>query len=182
MRLTNEIRERLLTRVLSHGFKERQYLMKKAYMDFADKCYSDTYTPEIQSLISQLPNNFFPKVTTINMSFGGRKFQHNGSKTVPVGYLSYHGYINKLAEDHVLTDEFLYLEKENDALKKELADAKQNAKALLYSVQTMKRLLEVWPEIEAFTKDIVPEKIGLPAIQIVDLNKKLKLPPIEVSL
>lgn len=70
-------------------------------------------------------------------------------------------------------------------LQSEMRAAKLSAKTAMESVTTVKKLIEVWPEVEEFAKhylDNGERKAILPAIPRAQLNQALGLPPAEREL
>ena len=66
-----------------------------------------------------------------------------------------HGSRKLYENDHKLTHEHIDLEREEEKLHKEVHKAMAASNAALWSVNTLKQLLEVWPEVEEFVPEYV---------------------------
>lgn len=82
-----------------------------------------------------------------------------------------------LDPDDPLTVEFHQLDNEKHTLSQQREEVKVNVYAALNSVSTVKRLLEVWPEIkELLPTNLDAARAALPALRVGDLNKMIGLP------
>ena len=82
-----------------------------------------------------------------------------------------------LTADNPLIQKFLDAEKLLKELKSSRDSIKENVKAVVYSVSTTKRLVEVWPEsAELIPKEIEVVRAGLPAINFESLNASIGIP------
>ncbi len=82
-----------------------------------------------------------------------------------------------LAADHELTQQLYAIDHDNKSLHREIEQLTASLWAVLSSVNTDKRLIEVWPEAVAFIP--AAEKANtpqLPALPIAELNKLIGLP------
>lgn len=82
-----------------------------------------------------------------------------------------------LAADHHLTEQLFNIDHDAEALRQEIEQLTASLWAVLNSVNTDKRLIEVWPEAVAFIP--AAEKANtpqLPALPIAELNKLIGLP------
>ena len=79
-----------------------------------------------------------------------------------------------------IAQEHMELTRDLEDFQAEVRAAKRAAKVAMESVTTVKKLIEVWPEVEEFAKDYLvngERKAILPAIPRAELNAKLGLPP-----
>ncbi|EFR8087482.1 hypothetical protein H0088_004126 [Salmonella enterica] len=82
-----------------------------------------------------------------------------------------------ITADNPLVQKFLDAEKVVDELDSTLKGIKENVKAVVYSVSTTKRLVEVWPEAaELIPSDIEVVRAALPAIDFANLNASIGIP------
>ena len=82
-----------------------------------------------------------------------------------------------LTADNPLVQKFLDAEKVVEELDSSAKSIKENVKAVVYSVSTTKRLVEVWPEAaELIPTDIEVVRAGLPAIDFANLNASIGIP------
>jgi hypothetical protein len=79
--------------------------------------------------------------------------------------------------DNPLVQKFLDADKALKDLQSSHDQIEDNVKAVVYSVNTTKRLIEVWPEsAELIPKDIEVIRAGLPAINFTSLNASIGIP------
>lgn len=79
---------------------------------------------------------------------------------------------------HPLTARYDAWKKAQDDLDAEKSKAKSSAEAVLNSVTTVKKLIEVWPEVEQFARPFAVESPSRAiALPIRELNARLGLPP-----
>lgn len=82
-----------------------------------------------------------------------------------------------ITADNPLVQKFLDAEKVVEDLESSLKGIKANVKAVVYSVNSTKRLVEVWPEAaELIPSDIEVVRAALPAINFTSLNASLGIP------
>lgn len=82
-----------------------------------------------------------------------------------------------LKADDPLTEEFHQLENEYEVINARESDIRANVNAVLGKVNTVGRLLELWPEAkELLPTNLSPPKPQLPAVKIDDLNVTIGLP------
>lgn len=82
-----------------------------------------------------------------------------------------------LTADNPLIQKFLDAEKALEDLKTSRDSIKENVKAVVYSVSSTKRLIEVWPEsAELIPTDVEVVRAGLPAINFTSLNASIGIP------
>lgn len=83
------------------------------------------------------------------------------------------------AADHPLVLQFGQLENRKADLTSKRATLKQQVQAVLASVTTVKKLLEVWPEAkELLPQNVEGAKPQLPALPIADVNALIGLPSV----
>ncbi|WDR22459.1 hypothetical protein PJM42_0053 [Salmonella phage vB_SenP_UTK0001] len=88
-------------------------------------------------------------------------------------------YDNKptLTADNPLVQKLLDAEKALEDLKSSRQQIKDNVQAVVYSVSTTKRLIEVWPEsAELIPREVEVVRAGLPAINFESLNASIGIP------
>nr|DAX06415.1 MAG TPA: Nucleotide modification associated domain 5 [Caudoviricetes sp.] len=82
-----------------------------------------------------------------------------------------------ITADNPLVQKFLDAEKVVEELDSSLRSIQANVKAVVYSVNTTKRLVEVWPEAaELIPSDIEVVRAALPAIDFANLNASIGIP------
>jgi hypothetical protein len=181
VRLTVEMRNMILGRLLQHTFGERQEAIRKDELAFGRDVYDDVYDPLMRRRMRSLPDGFLHKSTGLYVTFGGQhdKVDFGELRNVAARHESCGVAISYPADDP-LTARHADLNNRRRRLKEERDGARSQAKAVLYNVSTLKKRLEVWPEVSSFVKDLqgsaAPTELALP---IKSLNEILGLPPAE---
>lgn len=133
---------------------------------------------KVDALIKKLPENLRgdevivgPTTRGIYASFGGMHC-HVGE------WEGYRPAINMpmFAADHPLTIEFELLEQQSKELSSMKDQVRQQVRAVLGSVSTVKQLLTAWPESVELLPEYTKPKPTLPAVQIGSINKLVGLP------
>lgn len=153
-----KLKEELDAAVIRHALKDLPDAEKKDYSKYAKK----NWLPMDDDLKLQFrPGSFVTYNFNTNIALPKFLFRVHLVEEVDPLY--------KLHGDYVTA-------KEN--LKKSEDEAKAAAKAIVYSCSSVKRLLEVWPEVERFVVGlgITEKQAALPAVQIDKVNSLLKLP------
>lgn len=197
-RLTKEIKESITKALIAHRFTAP---VKKLYEDraaLAKAVYNDVYSRADREKMAALPDGWLPTVDQFHVYFGTSytSVYANGhvygdlvnvaspDRDVPVFRIqSRHkgGCLKKYDGAHKLTIEHERLQGSFADLVKEVDMAKRSAMAAMSSVGTIKRLIEVWPEVAPFAKKFEGERPQLPALQTDKLNKILDLPVSEAA-
>ena len=109
----------------------------------------------------------YPKHSVLSMpEFEGLRFIHKSNNDKPT-----------LLADNPLVQKFLDAEKIVEELDSSAKSIKANVKAVVYSVNSTKRLVEVWPEAaELIPSDIEVVRAAVPAIDFNNLNASIGIP------
>lgn len=182
-RLTQDHRKIILERMLKHGFGERLAAIKAEEHKIATEVYDFAYSDKVQKQMEVLPKGFLHEEGTITIYVSGASFKLNLGKMRRIsramcGYYSTEQRIAVLDSDPIGVRVKEFFQKKSQ-LEDAYNAAESQAKTVLDSVKTLSKLLDVWPEVEAFTTDIAAEekKVTSLAIPIASLNRILELPP-----
>lgn len=202
-RLTNNIRTALLGRLMDHAFGDRARDIVSRAAAFAVRLHEDAMGDD-WARMQRLPEGWLPTISSIkvmiagevrspttdgalvghslpeNLRRAGAKRRHEEAPKMRVPSAKQNNVLKVYAHDHPLALEYLELEAEQASLDIEIGRAYRSAKAAVESVGTVQKLIEVWPEAEAFASDFLhngERKAVLPAIPRADLNAALGLPP-----
>lgn len=203
-RLTTSIKDALLGDLLKRAFKQRGDEMIARNVDYAHRLYEDALAPHLK-LIYSLPKGWLDTEDSIKVQLGaeikgirfhgglsnwsltedmrkaGIKFQTDrGDKPFPRLYRSQ--VVKQYPGDHPLVIEYQKLMDEWNDLHAAIREAGLTARGAMDSVTTVKKLIEVWPEVETLAREYLEEgerKAILPAIPRAQLNTLLDLPPEE---
>lgn len=203
-RLTTHIRDSLMNSLLKRAFRAKGEDLIKRCADYAQRLYRDAMGSNLAQ-INALPDGWLQTDDDIKVQLGAeieqihftgtlnnwglpdvfrnagitedsdRKWQRFPSKWKGSVVKQYPG-------DHALVEEFQKLDNEWNELKTEMERSKKVAMAAMTSVSTVKKLIDVWPEVEEFAKHYLEDgerKAILPAIPRDQLNTLLNLPPEE---
>ncbi|WVR18318.1 nucleotide modification associated domain 5 [Bordetella phage PY223] len=179
MRLTKEMRENIIEAAMRKAFKARDDAHDKATTALADALYNYTHG-EAEKIAKKLPQGWIDARNNIGIKAAGfgwrnndlknyslklskaRPFPAYGNRDIPVG--GAHP-LNEQAQD--VAEEFQTIKRDKDALRAKLS-------ALVWSVTTVPRLLEAWPECEQFLPQSTPKQTALVPVQLVpELNAAL---------
>lgn len=204
-RLTRPIRDAITKKLLHRAFKDRAQAVVDRQADFARRVYEDALKPHLAA-IAAVPAGWLPTDDDIKVSFGSEytqldfgnglsysihhtlracgaeRISDKGGNRLELPFPSkFKGQCMKVYDaSHPLAEEFRNLQVEQEALVAEVEKAQRTMKATLESVTTVKKLIDVWPEVEEFARPYLyngERKAILPAIPRAELNAALGLPP-----
>lgn len=179
-RLTEYSRARILERVLTHRFQAQRDAVEKRKLELGLKFYNDLYPKDIQKKMAALPSDFFDTNAHAHVVFGEESGTHKHVEFDKERQTSYYGRrrVQKVYPlQHPLVVEYEQYEAADQQLNADTNALHREVYAVLRSVTTDKKLLQVWPEVAPFLRAAdEPEPASLPAVQIVDLNLRLGLP------
>lgn len=198
MRLSKQVKQAIFdAAVVKAGIPAKQTAIRSRYADWAEAVRVRYVTPEVEALISaaKAASDAVPewcksrsfckteKAGIMYANVGGqrRSVRFNGLLRYEEGNDVYRvaptDYHVELTADDPLTEQLYAIDHDADKLKAEIEQLSVSLWAVLNSVSTDKRLVEVWPEAIAFIP--AAEKAStsnLPALPIADLNKLIGLP------
>jgi hypothetical protein len=170
---------------------------------FSQKVYVDCFSEKDLKLINQMPEGWLPERDDFRVQLGGTvdELHFNGMFNYHHSELRLLGGLLKeikrrfpsqkcggviavfdVASEYV--DEHRFLQGASEDLEEEIKRAKATARTTLNKFTTVEKLVELWPQIEPFTRGYVNATIagaaGLPAIRVEELNKTFGLPVEEV--
>lgn len=190
-RLNNTKRGEILEAVITARFGEEFNKINKQYADFANKVYEDHFKKDLKKMES-LPNGWLEKSQYIYGQLGTTSYAcltFSGLHRRGIGCNGffknkedcvYRVFKNKgntfnYEQTHEFVTEFDDLNNYLERFDEEVSKAQIKTMAVLNKHQTVKKLLETWPEIKPFIpKEDAP--VQLPAIPVDELNKILQLP------
>jgi hypothetical protein len=181
------------------GIPEKKLAIRKRYADWAEAVRQLYATPEQLDLIEKtreacrvvddrlIARRFTPNrncgLRYMNIAGQRRDVFYNGDLLYPNGDTTELERISPCSGDvtleaeHPLTQQLFDIDHDAEALKQETEQLSVSLWAVLNSVSTDAKLVEVWPEAVAFIP--AAEKANtpqLPALQIAELNKLIGLP------
>ena len=205
-RLTKCIREALLKKLLQRAFQSRAQSFVDECAAFVDRVYRDAFQDKLERM-DALPDGWLDTDYYITVQIAGevRRMKFDGSldgwnlpeqmRQAGARGMATHNrrftartksQVVKIYEPtHELSKELTDLLSRREDLCEEIRKAVRSAKAAMESVSTVKKLIDVWPEVEEFAKHYLEDgdrKAILPAIPRDQLNTMLNLPPEEKSI
>lgn len=176
IRLTNSIRQSIKNRILDHGFSKREIEFEAYESKLAEKIYDRIYSDKHQALMATMPEGFLDTRSHAHFYINGESFNYElpgvyrCASNIEALSMSSDDKLASLCLDHRAKKKAFLAEKQ---------EASSQARAVLASVSTLAKLLEIWPEIEKFTAEVggVEKPITALAIPIKSLNLSLGLPP-----
>jgi hypothetical protein len=156
-RLTEERRRAIVERLIRHRFSKETEALVAKWQVFEDSVYDEVYPKKIQAAMAALPDGFLTKGGLLKVIFGGETTNVKVSLKRPVSnaHLEYSATVKVFDAKDPLTLQFRELSKEEAAFRAKREAARAAAKSVLRSCNTVKQLVEVWPESAPFVKDFL---------------------------
>lgn len=176
-RLTKDLRERMARCVLNNAFGAKEKEAEQALRLAGDGIYTDIYGPHLKTMQS-LPKDWLPMSWYVRIAIAGQNHEIYFSEKRIIG-VDQHWYRPKLyVGDEVVCVEYLKAVAVCDDVKKNRQAMDREVEAILNSVQTFKKLWEVWPASKSILEkfESKPTVAMLPAIQFDKVNDALGLP------
>lgn len=176
-RLTKDLRERMARCVLNNAFGAKGKEAEQALRLAGDGIYTDIYGPHLKAMQS-LPKDWLPMSWYVRIAIAGQNHDIYFSEKRIIG-VDQHWYRPKLyVGDEVVCVEYLKAVAVCDDVKKNRQAMDREVEAILNSVQTFKKLWEVWPASKSILEkfESKPTVAMLPAIQFDKVNAALGLP------
>ena len=178
-RLTKSLREAMVKTMLNHAFNAKQEAAEKNKGLAGEKVYQDVYGKHLIAMES-LPKGFLEKSSVFYISISGRSHCVRLSESRLVGYKHDNSYYKaKLyVGDEAIAKEYQDAVEVCNDLDTQRRQMALEITPVLESVQTFKKLWEVWPESKSLLEKFEqkPAIAILPAVQVAKLNTALGLP------
>lgn len=178
-RLRNFDRDDIVRRAMKATFEKQYDKFQKKESKLLRRAYNLAFTRRERSLAKKLGPKWFVLDNSLRVVFS------NGVSVWLNGRNNFDGDkfpMPRQREHVVITDakleaEILELKEAQDKLHQKESEAKVKLRALLNSVTTIDKLLDVWPEGKEFFQSylVTNDKRNLPAIQVADINDLLGL-------
>ena len=212
-RLTKPIRDTILKNLIERSFGPRAQGLVDRTAKLALDVY-DYGMGDRLALLESLPRGWVPRQRYIKVVFGsehtelnfcgsiGSWFNFPGGEIAQKAHLPRHSRDSDrstmpvpddrhrvkfcvVPEDHALSAEYWALNRDLDDLGEDLKRARVSGEAVLSSVTTLNKLIEVWPEAQEFVKPYLSggeARAVLPAVRREELNAIFDLPPGEAEV
>lgn len=169
IRLTNYMRDRIMESLLYKRFDGEKKQLVKDQAEFAVRLYQVLF-PEWKRMAS-LPRGWMPESRYFNVRIRGERhrLELKADFRFPCDDRE------RNLQDEALINEFKLLNERVVKHDDDKAAARQQGRAMLHSVTTVKKLLEVWPEVKPFLpKDLANITTAL-ALPVPSLNVMFRL-------
>ena len=178
MRLTNESKSKIKSKVMEKAFKGQEEALQKKLNKAGDKIYKKVYNLKERKAMESLPNSFFKRKNYFKVELRGKTTEVELSDKKPFGYDDQRNYyqIAILDGNCPVTLAFEKLTEEQKKLKEEKAKYHTKLNTLMLSCNTVKQLTDKWPESKEYTKGVVATSgtAVVPVSLINDINSKLE--------
>ena len=177
VRLTREMRNLILSKMMKHAFGDRTAILDKEFSLLGQDVYNDVYPNSLQAKMKALPDGFLPTNSHMHVSFGGQIANVSFGCSLRVSAALGYNPTKIYPASDGLSVKYFELDKQRHVLDEERDKAKAAARAALNSCNTTRSLLAVWPEAEPFLREYLePPPVRALTLSIPDLNKQLRLP------
>jgi len=175
-RLNNSLRADIRANALNGAYEKKRDKFEDGWLDLADAVYVEA-TKKSAKLLEQLPKGLLPTSKDIYPSFNGCRdlLTLKEEKIIPASLFHYSNTNGqRFVVSQKLTDRWQELRKVKEDLNEAYRILDRDVFTILNSVQTIKRLLEVWPEANDYIPSYVWENGALPTVQVESINTALK--------
>jgi hypothetical protein len=188
VKLTNHARDQIIQNALHGAFEKERKANKARLTKLADKCYRSTVSVATEKAARQAPDDFLYLCNVISrIYFRDAELRRNMdtaydvelSRAVP--FPGRHTTLTiESKELHAEYVEIMRVERELDQKHNDLAES---LKRTVYSTSSLKKLIEMWPEVENFLPaSVTAPKPMLPALPVGDLNNALRAAGVKVGV
>lgn len=174
MRLTNDIRETIRNSATAAAFKKEESVLAKREHKLFVAAYSNLFTASTRKAAAAAPKGWIGEASELGFNCDGEVIRLKGAEPVLVP-TSHHWGKHHVLRDANLVAEVRAFAREKEELRTRRKNAGKALHGMLASVPTIKKLFEIWPEGEAFYKDIASAAPSLPSIHVGEVNKLLNL-------
>lgn len=180
-RMTNELRDTIRTAALAKAFAAEKAANEETLKILSRKIYDKLYSEDVQAAFAKMPDGFCDKAQSPTVSLAPAPNVSPSSLTLKfdksVLWSVHCRYGNKM----LVVDDGLYAEYRvyDDAVtdvEKKMTALKESLNQVLASANTVKKLIEIWPEGEKFIPDWAKNVVSstmLPAVCVGNLNNLL---------
>lgn len=174
MRLTTDLRTTIRDRALDAAFKKETEALERAEGRLTVQCWKSFFLASARKAAAAMPKGWISETSDFLVNVGGMQIRLKATEPlqVPATHCWGHSYVIKTPE---LAAEVRAHAHAKEDIRNRRKQAKTALDGMLMSVSTVKKLFEVWPEGQAFYKNVAPSPINLPTVHVGEVNKLLKL-------
>lgn len=194
-RITAGLRDHIVAGLLRHRFNleqlainEEQERINKRAAERTQGAYEMVFTEAERKRLAEAPEGWYPEVDSVRVQVDGGKVEEvefETSKRVPYevedgGWRHITAIVSPdnhyFQVNREVADMREALDQRRQKLSEDKATLRNRAVAVIESVTTVKRLLEIWPELHDFLPEENAGPSGdVPAIMVSDLNEQFGL-------
>jgi hypothetical protein len=174
MRLTKEVRDQIHDAALNASFKKETEALTRQETKLTALCYKSLFLASARAAAAAMPKGWIPQANSFLLNISGEQIRLTSKELflVPTTHHHHESYVLKNADLAAEVRAWAYAKEDLRTRRKQAGAA---LSGMLLSVSTIKKLFEVWPEGQAFYKNVAPSPINLPAAHVGEVNKLLKL-------
>lgn len=191
IRLNKALRDDIIGRIIAHKFEEAGKDLRQRKSDLGTSLYNMRYTEAEQKKMNALPEGWLVDRNQIKVRIPGRYHQcyyfHNADR-IDISLCMPYDNSWEPEVGHPALDLIEKYEDDKQDHDESLKSARADITALLGSVTTVKKAIEIWPAAETFIMDAIgvvgqrqKSNAPLPVVMVESLNEKLGLPPQEAA-
>lgn len=182
VRLTNSMRDSIITDVMASAYKQEKEANKAAKHELALKAYDVIVPKKLQEALTSFPTGFcyasscFSIYMTINEHGSERRFNFSMDDDKPLPESCRYGQFRLEKRNDKLIKEYDALQERDNQISKMYSELKNKLTEVLYAATTVTRLIEMWPEATEYIPEswLSPKSaMMLPAVVVDGLNNLL---------
>lgn len=186
VKLSNIARDKIIGRAMANAFADEHKALKKRLALLGMRCYRTHVSAAQEKIARQSPEEWLSLTNTLKLEFYHEPTveKPNGwhltteknveiDKAVPFRGTETLGYVH-VVNDGLYAD-YVAIRDARADIKKRTDELREKIRQLVYSTSSLKKLIELWPEVEGFLPtDLTAPKTYLPATLATDINAELK--------
>jgi hypothetical protein len=186
VKLINHSRDQIVSNAMKGAFEKEYAANKKRMSEHAMRCYRSLVTPAQEKKARQAPDEFLCLSNVARIDYYVSDTKWDGCETdLDLGRV-----VPFPARSACLTIRDPKLLAERDAINQEKRsidnkreELKTSLRRTVYSTSSLKKLIEMWPEVENFLPEyLTAPKPMLPALPVGDLNNALRAAGVKVGV
>lgn len=172
MRLSKDMKGKIISAMVTMKYSDADESIKARTRELTTETYDRIYLIGNRNMMDRLPSEYFQQVSTFYYKNPGTdantqmyRITLHAPTPFKVGAIDYHGIKCDIPE---LCIKALGIDQASDNIINMKNELRRQLRNLLEPINTLKQLLEVWPEGEEFLKTMnikLQPKVNLPAVQ-----------------
>jgi Nucleotide modification associated domain 5 len=188
IKLSNYIRDQIISNAMNNAFEAEYKAITKKLAAHAMDCYRSVIGEAEEKAARKAPVEFLNMTNAFKIDYRDsdtgrhlcREYDIEVPKAVPFRGNVSAGYLS--IKDQTLYLAYKVIEAERDAVNEKKTELRDSIRRTVYSTTSLKKLIEVWPEVESFLPaSLVAPKPMLPALPVAELNAALKAAGVKVG-